>query len=167
MVLASTLTVLLRTEVLLRSPSVKSPVGREPKSALKEKFVAVYQMIFSNQDPSMARGDEFWDEVFLLKVNGPFLERCIVLTSEEGLLNMAPIMYVLLSQCVRAVGDFNTTRVVHALETLAVLFRHIFRKKFSNFGFDILNLCGGFERGDALFRNLVSNIVVLLNDPQR
>lgn len=40
-----------RSEVLLRSPSAKTPQG-EPKTALKEKFVAVYQALFSNQDPS-------------------------------------------------------------------------------------------------------------------
>ncbi len=92
------------------------------------------------------RGDDFWDEVFLLKVNAAFLERCIVLTSEEGLLGLAKSLHLLLSQCVRAVADSNPIRTVHALETLAVLFKHIFRKKFANFGFDILNLCGGFER---------------------
>ncbi len=40
-----------RSEVLLRSPSAKTPQG-ESKTALKEKFVAVYQALFSNQDPS-------------------------------------------------------------------------------------------------------------------
>ncbi len=55
----------------------------------------------------------------------------------------------LLTVCVgahRAVGDSNPIRVTHALQTMAVLFKHIFRKKFANFGFDILNMCGGFER---------------------
>lgn len=113
------------------------------------------------------RGDVFWDEVFLLKVNGAFLERCIVLTSEDALLGLSGTLHTLLSQCTRAVADANEIRVVHALETLVVLFKHIFRKKFANFGFDILNLCGGFERGDVVFRALTANVVALLNDRTR
>lgn len=32
--------------------------------------------------------DQFWDELFLLKVNIPFLERCILRTTEEHLLQL-------------------------------------------------------------------------------
>lgn len=88
-----------------------------------------------------------------------------MLTSEEGLLTISKQLQVLFSQCVRVIVDSNPIRMIHALETMAVLFKHIFRKKFSNFGFDILHICGGgFERGDVIFKSMTANIVTLLRN---
>jgi hypothetical protein len=80
------------TELLLRKPQTT-------KNALKEKFVAIYEAFFmvqytqsidnthfkKGQNPSL-HNEHFWEELFLLKVNTAFLERCIILTSEDQLL---------------------------------------------------------------------------------
>lgn len=85
------------TEVLLRSPDPS-------KGALKEKFVAVYEALFAVRrclaasegslngvlqgGTASTKDPRFWEEVFLLRVNAAFLERCILLTSEEQLLQI-------------------------------------------------------------------------------
>ena len=51
--------------------------------------------------------------------------------------------------------DENHVRVANALQTLIVLMRAIFKKKFSNFGFDVINLIAGFDSAEVCFKDIV------------
>ena len=105
----------------------------------------------------------FWDELFLLKVNYTFLERCVQLTSEEQLLLLKDNVSLIFRQCCYSIKDFNLVRVKHSLETLSILLKCIFKKKFNNFGLDILTiLTTNIENADKIFKELIFNIQQLL-----
>ena len=130
--------------------------------------MAVMESVFRGEDPSHGRGASFWDEVFLLKVNGTCIGRCISLVSEDTLLRNGGVTLQLMNHCVRVIEDKDPMRTANALFIVELFFRNVFRKKFSNFGFDVLNLVGGgFEAGDALFRRLVDAVLALLGDDSR
>jgi hypothetical protein len=100
------------TEILLRK---EDNAGTAPRAPLKEKFVAIYEAFFmvilyfwcfscfscscfsfslsdalseriSQGLSPWAGNPSFWDELFLLKVNKNFFERCIAFTTEEQLI---------------------------------------------------------------------------------
>jgi hypothetical protein len=63
----------------------------------------------------------------------------------------------------RYLNDGNFIRVAHALETLAILLREIFKKRFNEQGFTILILvAGSVDNADNFFRRLIMGIVGLL-----
>lgn len=112
------------------------------KSLFKEKFVSLYEDIFALRSPLQTAKDQgiqgrvtigrFWDELLLLKVNESFLSQCISKSSEEQLQdNLRPVINDLFATCVRYFDDDNFIRVAHALETLSILLREIFKKRFN------------------------------------
>ncbi|WAR21170.1 ARMD3-like protein [Mya arenaria] len=65
--------------------------GSSNKMALKEKIVQIYEAFFQGEDPS-AGNVNFWDELFLLKVNTSYIEvECEKLTG-EGLLALKSLV---------------------------------------------------------------------------
>eukprot|EP01132_Coremiostelium_polycephalum_P009195 gene9195-11270_t len=144
------------TEILLRK---EDNVGG--RKALKEKFVEIYEAFFKGDDPSQGQPN-FWDQLFLIKVNIPFLERCIILTSEDHLLALKPNINRIFTKCCEWLKDNNTVRLSHILETLSILLKSIFRKKFNNFGFDVLNILCGIENADKVFKDLILDLENLL-----
>jgi hypothetical protein len=141
-----------RAEILLRKEDSTSN-----KIALKEKFVVVYEAFFKGEDPSEGNPN-FWDEVLLLKVNFSFLERCIILTSEDQLVALKDNIKKIFFNCMKGISDANIYRSAHALETLAVLMRSIFRKKFNNFGYDVMNILCGIDVADTAFQELLRSV---------
>ena len=69
------------------------------------------------QNPAM-NNNNFWDELFLLKVNVAFLERCIQLTGEEQLMLLKDRINDIVSHAVSTLQDSNTIRVKHALQVI-------------------------------------------------
>ncbi|EGC34221.1 hypothetical protein DICPUDRAFT_153625 [Dictyostelium purpureum] len=147
------------TEILLRK---EDNVGG--RKALKEKFVEIYESFFNGEDPSEGQ-PIFWEQLFLIKVNIPFLERCIILTSEDHLLALKPNINKIFTQCCHWLKDPNPLRLAHIIETLSILLKSIFRKKFNNFGFDILNILCGIENSDQVFTDLIRDLENLLKNP--
>eukprot|EP00026_Physarum_polycephalum_P003890 Phypoly_transcript_03907.p1 GENE.Phypoly_transcript_03907~~Phypoly_transcript_03907.p1 ORF type:complete len:759 (+),score=84.53 Phypoly_transcript_03907:28-2277(+) len=143
-------------EILLRKENAT-------QKALKEKFVVVYEALFNGEDPS-AGNPNFWGEVLLLKVNANVLERLIILTSEEDILvNLKGNISMIFVECTKALADTYPVRQQHALETLSVLMRSIFRKRFNNFGGDVTNiLCGSMDKADLIFTDLLRSIQIIL-----
>jgi hypothetical protein len=145
----------------LQSRPHKSPIQ------LKEKFVAVMESVFRGEDPSQGRGDQFWDELLVLKVNGASIGRCVGSASEEVLLKQGSATLRLLAACSRVIAEKDAMRCCNALVIVGFFFRAVFRKKFSNFGFDVLNLvAGGFELGDSWFRGLVDGVLSCVREPR-
>ncbi|KAH9566134.1 hypothetical protein CY35_04G114200 [Sphagnum magellanicum] len=143
-------------------------------AAFKEKFVSLYEDVFALRSVLQTAKDQgiqghtaiarFWDELLLLKVNEAFLSRCISQASEEQLRgNLQPVINDIFATCVRYLNDGNFIRVAHALETLAILLREIFKKRFNEQGFTILILvAGSVDNADNFFRRLIMGIVGLL-----
>eukprot|EP01119_Soliformovum_irregulare_P000204 TRINITY_DN10147_c0_g1_i3.p1 TRINITY_DN10147_c0_g1~~TRINITY_DN10147_c0_g1_i3.p1 ORF type:complete len:626 (-),score=189.17 TRINITY_DN10147_c0_g1_i3:8-1885(-) len=113
--------------------------GVANRAPLREKFVTIYEEFFQGLNPS-ANNPSFWDELFLLKVNASFLERCIMMTTEEHLSNLKTNITIIFTNCCLALKNTSQARRLHALETLCILLKSIFRKKFTNFGYDVLGL---------------------------
>jgi len=146
------------TEILLRK---EDNVGG--RKALKEKFVEIFEAFFNDEDPS--QGDpKFWEQLFLLKVNIPFLERCIILSSEDRLLVLKSRINTIFTQCCNWLKSSDATRLTHIIEIMSVLLKNIFRKKFSNFGFDVINILCGIDKADTVFPELIKDLALLLKN---
>ncbi|BBN17037.1 hypothetical protein MPTK1_7g11460 [Marchantia polymorpha subsp. ruderalis] len=144
------------------------------KAPLKEKFVSLYEDIFAGRSPIHTARDQgiqgraiitrFWDELLLLKVNETFLAQVIAKASEDQLRgNLKPIINELFATYSAYLSDGNFIRVAHALETLTILLREIFKKRFTEQGYSIITLvAGSVEQSDSFFRRLVTSISSLL-----
>ncbi|KAL6073166.1 hypothetical protein QOT17_005133 [Balamuthia mandrillaris] len=106
----------------------------ESKPALKEKFVDIYERLFEGETlyTNDEEEDTFWSELFLLKVNAAFLDRHLKLKSEEQLLSLRKNVSAIFARACETIGDAETNphRIAHALETLCILLRNLFRKRF-------------------------------------
>ncbi|XP_046565676.1 armadillo-like helical domain-containing protein 3 [Haliotis rubra] len=131
--------------------------GSHSKMALKEKIVQIYEAFFQGEDPSRGNAN-FWDELFLLKVNTSYIENEIEKLSGEGLLSLKDNLNMLFYQCVEALAQDNLIRVVNALHTLCALIRGIFRKSLGNYGFDVINLLIGFDSAESVMQSLIENL---------
>jgi hypothetical protein len=124
------------TAVLLRSPSPSDPM----KAPLKEKFVSIFETFFFSrpqlQNLATQKGiysetgdwplelevigidkEAFWNDLFMLKVNGPFIERGFRTLSEETLKTSVRFSISrLFRRCIHALRDENPNRVQHAAE---------------------------------------------------
>ncbi|KAF2072371.1 hypothetical protein CYY_006317 [Polysphondylium violaceum] len=144
------------TEILLRK---EDNVGG--RKALKEKFVEIFEAFFNDEDPSS--GDpKFWEQLFLLKVNIPFLERCIILSSEDRLLVLKSKLNNIFTQSCFWLKNSDPTRLSHIIEILSIMLKSIFRKKFNNFGFDVINILCGIDKADTVFPEFIKDSTQLL-----
>lgn len=57
-------------------------------------MLTVFTTPSQGEDPS-AGNPNFWSEVLLLKVNIPFLERCVILTAEDQLVTLQVLLQML------------------------------------------------------------------------
>ena len=101
--------------------------GRRPP--LKEKFVAIYEGFFDGSKMGEKQPRRFWDELFLLHVNAPFLISLIRGVSEERLFAIRSSVSEICSECVGYLHDGNLLRVSHALETLILILQYVARKR--------------------------------------
>ncbi|KAL2612732.1 hypothetical protein R1flu_024424 [Riccia fluitans] len=144
------------------------------KAPLKEKFVSLYEDIFAGRSPIHTAKNQgiqgraiitrFWDELLLLKVNEAFLAQVIAKAREDQLRGeLKPIINELFDTCSTYLSDGNFIRVAHALETLTILLREIFKKRFTEQGYSIITLvAGSVEQSDSFFRRLVTSVSSLV-----
>ncbi|ESO97238.1 hypothetical protein LOTGIDRAFT_239162 [Lottia gigantea] len=126
--------------------------GSNSRMALKEKIVQIYEAFFQGEDPSRGNAN-FWDEMFLLKVNTGFIENEIDKLSGEGLVNLKENFNLLFYKAVENLRYDNHIRTVNALQTLCALIRGIFKKSCGSYGFDTINLLVGFDAADSVMQN--------------
>jgi hypothetical protein len=134
--------------------------GRRPP--LKEKFVAIYEAVF---DGSLGQKHprRFWDELFLLRVNAPFLISCIRGVSEDQLFAVRASVSEVCGECVGYLHDGNLLRVSHALETLVLILQYVARKRFAERGLGVINVAaGGQANADAFFSQLLNGCATLM-----
>ncbi|CAG8584694.1 2506_t:CDS:10 [Cetraspora pellucida] len=136
--------------------------------AFKEKFVEIYENFFKGNDPSTGQ-PHFWSELFLLKVNAPYLTRCLTEISQDQLLAIKAcignINKIFLNS-IEMMKDETSKRKINAIETLCILLQGIFVKKFNNFSSDVINLLTGLNNADTVFTQLVDAIKHLLEDDE-
>lgn len=131
---------------------------------LKEKFVSIYEQLFDNKRAKSPVHDEngqdaFWDELLLLKVNNIYLEDKIKLTSEKELIQLQKTtMNPLFSKLCQYIINASYTRQANALQTLCILFKALFKKRWSHFSVDILNIVSGLQNADNYFKQLIQNV---------
>eukprot|EP00249_Psilotum_nudum_P006372 c19682_g1_i1 orf=416-2518(+) len=157
-----------------RSSAMNAFQSDKLKGHLEEKFVYLYREIFSAHSPIQSIKDKgiqgqasltrFWDELLLLKVNEKFLAQCISKATEEELKGeLKQVINDLFGTCVLYLADGNFIRVAHALETLAILFREVFKKRFSEQGLTVITLvAGSLDNADSFFKKLTANVAGLL-----
>lgn len=98
--------------------SLITPVTNDatPNNApFKEKFVSIYELLFAGKEVYRTK-EHFWDELFLLRINSVFLENCILLSSEEELMNLTKILHVIFQACLDTLLDDSHIRRTNALQ---------------------------------------------------
>lgn len=132
--------------------------SRQP---LKEKFVQIYESFFKGKDPSL-NNQNFWDELFLLKVNVNFIQQQFDSLSGADLVKLKDTINTLFHHCVQALRSEHRIRIVNALQTLCALIQGVYRKAHGDYGFDIINLLIGFDSAEPTMQELIDLICGLL-----
>ncbi|XP_037282600.2 armadillo-like helical domain-containing protein 3 [Rhipicephalus microplus] len=133
---------------------IAKQASRQP---LKEKFVQIYEGFFKGVDPSV-NNQNFWDELFLLKVNVNFIQQQFDNLSGEDLVRLKDTINSLFYHCVQALRSDHRIRVVNALQTLCALIQGVYRKSHGDYGFDIINLLIGFDMAETTMQELIELI---------
>ncbi|CAI7864114.1 unnamed protein product [Closterium sp. NIES-53] len=164
----------MRSQGLVAHKTSRAGGAANLKAPLKELFVCRYEDVFNGRSPISTcreKGFEgrqelqrFWDELLLLKVNDAYLAQCISSIPEDRIIGpLKPTINEIFSACLRYLSDVNFIRVAHALETLAVFLREIFKKRFAEQTFTIITLvAGNADSGDAYFKKLICDVSGLL-----
>ncbi|KAF9906779.1 hypothetical protein EC991_000290 [Linnemannia zychae] len=137
------------------------------KMKLKEKFVEIYDMFLTGQDPAQGKDPEaFWDELFLIKVNEEYLASSLRQLSEDQLLAIKDGINNIFLHAVQTMRDPMPQRRLHAMQTLTVVLGEIFRKKFHNWSFDVIHLLTGLSHADLVFRTLIQELCTILDSEE-
>ncbi|KAL4232385.1 hypothetical protein ACF0H5_009953 [Mactra antiquata] len=131
--------------------------GSSSKMALKEKIVQIYEAFFQGEDPS-AGNPNFWDELFLLRVNTTFIETECEKLSGEGLMSLKDNFNLMFLKSVETLKQDNHIRTVNALHTLCALTRGIYRKTLKDYGFDVINILIGFDSAESVIQTLIEGL---------
>ncbi|KAK3589740.1 hypothetical protein CHS0354_021061 [Potamilus streckersoni] len=132
------------------------------KMPLKEKIVQIYEAFFQGDDPSAGNAN-FWEELFLLKVNMEFIESECEKLNGESLLALKDNFNLLFDKAVAALKEDNRIRIVNALHTLVALIRGIHIKNLGDSGFDVINILIGFDAAEYVMQSLVESLNHFLN----
>ncbi|PVD29992.1 hypothetical protein C0Q70_09253 [Pomacea canaliculata] len=127
------------------------------KMALKEKIVQIYEAFFQGDDPSYGNPN-FWDELFLLRVNTGFIENEIEKLNGESLLSLKDNFNLLFFRATDCLKQDHPIRVANALQTLCALVRGIFNKSLGNYGFDVINILIGFDSAETVMQTLIDSL---------
>ncbi|KAG0237801.1 hypothetical protein BGW42_008422 [Actinomortierella wolfii] len=129
------------------------------KMKLKEKFVEIYDQFLRGEDPSLGKDPEqFWDELFLIKVNTSYLSSSLRQMNEDQLLAIKDEINNIFLHAVQTMRDQLPQRRLHAIQTLSIVLSEIFRKKFHNWSFDVIHLLTGLPHADLVFKTLVQGL---------
>ncbi|XP_064601985.1 LOW QUALITY PROTEIN: armadillo-like helical domain-containing protein 3 [Liolophura sinensis] len=140
-----------------RNQSVLLRKGSANKIPLKEKIVQIYEAFFQGEDPSTGNPN-FWDELFLLKVNNAYLDKEFDKLSGEGLLSLKENFNLLFYKSVEYLKQDSPIRVFNALQTICALIKGVFKKSRGEYGFDVINILIGFDSAEVVMQSLVETL---------
>ncbi|CAL1538799.1 unnamed protein product [Lymnaea stagnalis] len=140
-----------------RTHSILMRKSSTQKMVLKEKVVQIYEAFFHGEDPSTTNPN-FWDELFLLKVNTQFIESEMDKLTGESLLELKENLNLIFYRATQALKEDNNIRRINALHTLCALVRGIFKKNHGNYGFDVINILVGFDSAESILQSLIDSI---------
>ena len=139
------------------------------KFALREKWVLLVEQLLRGydaaslsppgQDPSV-----FYDGLFLLKVNSPFLQQQLAALSVDALVKPPIITSIrsLVSQAILRLSDPSPVRMRHALEMLIGVMVGVLSKKFPNYGTDVVEVLVGLREADVQMGELLRAVDLIL-----
>lgn len=126
------------------------------KPELKTKFIVQYENLFSNQlDHSHLNQPNYWEELFLLKVNTRWIFHFVCGKRLTDLQESQEVLHLVFAQALVFLKGDNPMRQAHSLQTLHSFFAGIFQHKFSNFGTEALALICSPDTAQEYFTNLV------------
>uniref|UniRef100_A0A6B2KZK1 Armadillo-like helical domain-containing protein n=1 Tax=Arcella intermedia TaxID=1963864 RepID=A0A6B2KZK1_9EUKA len=128
---------------------------------LKPKFIDIYEQFFSGEDPVHDNG-HFWQDLFLLKVNVPFLKTCFGNLSDDSLRLLSYQMNLIFMKASATLKNEHPVRVSNALLTLSIFLKCIFERKYHNFGYDSIHLICGLDRRETFFKDLLTSLSNIL-----
>ncbi|XP_074640845.1 armadillo-like helical domain-containing protein 3 [Tubulanus polymorphus] len=131
--------------------------GSSSKRPLKEKIVQIYEALFKGEDPSDGNVN-FWDELFLLRVNSQYIESEFEKLDGAQLITLKDNINVLFFHCVKIFKTDHPIRIVNAAQTICSLIRGIFSKRLGNYGFDVINILIGFEAAEGQMQSLIESL---------
>ncbi|RDD43523.1 UPF0668 protein C10orf76-like protein [Trichoplax sp. H2] len=131
------------------------------KMPLREKVIKIYESLLEGDDLPQEKIN-FWDEFFLLKANVVFLESTIDNYHESKLIQKKGIINFLFARCCDVLNGTSWIRMTNSLQTICALVRSIYRKKLSNFGFDIIDILIGFDESEVRMQNMLHSIQSIL-----
>jgi hypothetical protein len=74
---------------------------------------------------------------------------------------------VFFDRACEALSDESAVRVAHSLETLSIVCRALFRKKFNNFAYDVVSIMCGIHQAGSFLPKLFNAVqTVLLTAPR-
>eukprot|EP00111_Clytia_hemisphaerica_P009971 TCONS_00029172-protein len=133
--------------------STKSPV----KKNFKEKIIILYDAIFNGDDIAASYPD-LWNEIFLLKVNVTYLEQLIAGKSGDALVKIKNNVNEFTSRCCTALKEEHQIKILNALQTLCAVMQSLFKKKFNNFGYDVIDILIGFDSANDVMQRLLESL---------
>lgn len=128
--------------------------GSPTRKNFKEKIIIFYDSVFQGEDVS-AISPNIWNEIFLLKVNVPYLEELLHCLEPDDLLKLKGNINELFSRCCLTLKEDHQIKIVNALQTLCTVMKCVFEKKFSDFGYDVINILVGFDEAESGMQRLI------------
>ena len=139
--------------------------GSHSKIPLKEKIVQIYEALFRGEEPG-AGNPNFWDELFLLKVNSTFIEAEFEKLNGEQLVALKETINHLFYKCVETLKEDHPIRIANAIQTLCALTRGVYKKSLGDYGFDVINILVGFDNAESQMQHLVERLNYFLSSEQ-
>ena len=145
---------------------------RRPKAALKAKWDHCFERLLDNGLDASRQSRAFWDDLLLLDVNAPLLERLFRERTPDDVHAARANIAATCAECLRRLETRDEEpvllRVSRALEILILVHRYVARNA-KRGGADaasaVINACaGGIARADAHFEALVRRSAALMSD---
>ncbi|KAI9820691.1 MAG: hypothetical protein M1827_005060 [Pycnora praestabilis] len=151
-----------------------SPLTQQARpETFQPKVVQLYTSLFNESD-DIDKSEGFWREFFLLRPDGPNLQRVLVDLSADGLLHLQSQSQQLFWRAVQHVKAGNAPSDEIALDvscpwipftargltsqTLTAFLGGVLQKKYTNPSSDIIAVLAGLDQVDATFTEFVSSL---------
>ncbi|CAD5118074.1 DgyrCDS6813 [Dimorphilus gyrociliatus] len=131
------------------------------KAQFKEKISQIYESLFKGQDLSLIN-ENFWDELFLLKVNPQTFATEFEKQSIDQLCLIKEIISKLFYECIKRLDYTNPIPLANSLQTINCLIRGVVSK--NDDSSNVLKLLIGQEEADDVMKDLITGLIKILEE---